>query len=66
MRTVINISLPTKMANFVKKEVKNGKFASTSEFFRQLLREWEDRRIIKELKQSQRDVQRGKVKELKN
>ena len=38
MRNIINISLPREMAVKVEKEVKKGKFASTSENFRHLIR----------------------------
>lgn len=38
MRNIINISLPEEMAKEVEKEVKKGKFASTSEYFRHLIR----------------------------
>ncbi|HEY4520255.1 MAG TPA: ribbon-helix-helix domain-containing protein [Candidatus Paceibacterota bacterium] len=38
MRNIINISLPVDLVKIVKKEVKRGKFASTSEYFRYLLR----------------------------
>ena len=39
MREVINISLPAPMAKAVRAEVKQGQFASVSEFFRHILRE---------------------------
>jgi len=38
MRNIINISLPKELAESVKKEVRKGKFATTSEYFRHLLR----------------------------
>ncbi|HDH31399.1 MAG TPA: ribbon-helix-helix protein, CopG family, partial [Candidatus Wolfebacteria bacterium] len=45
MRNIINISLPDTMAKTVKKEVKKGEFASTSEFFRHLIRLWNTRKL---------------------
>ena len=38
MRNIINISLPPQMAKRVAREVKKGKFASTSEYIRYLIR----------------------------
>ncbi len=63
MRHAINISLPPKIARAVKDEVKAGNYASTSEFFRDILREREDRRLLAELKQSQKEIagRKGKV-----
>jgi putative addiction module CopG family antidote len=66
MRTVINISLPEPMAKEVEKEVKKGKFASKSEFFRNLLRMWEEEKLLKELKQSRQEIAQGKGKVLKS
>lgn len=65
-RKIINISLPAKMAAEVKKEVAKGKFASTSEFFRDLLRKREEARLIAELKESHKDIARGKGKILRS
>ncbi len=60
MRTVINISLPESLAKEVKNEVKEGKFASTSEFFRHILRVWNTNRLARSLKKSQDDWKKGK------
>lgn len=49
MRSIINISLPKEMADEIKQEVKKGRYASTSEFFRTLLREYRRARLAKEL-----------------
>jgi len=47
----------------VKKEVKKGKYASTSEFFRTLLRNYEEEnKLLNELKQSQKEIREGKGK----
>lgn len=63
MRNVVNISLPKKMTEIVEREVKTGKFATKSEFFRTLLRMWEENKLLGELKQSQREIveERGRV-----
>ena len=39
MRTIVNISLPEAVAKEVRREVRAGGYASTSEFFREILRE---------------------------
>jgi putative addiction module CopG family antidote len=38
MRTIVNISLPKEMAEEIKRDVKEGGYASTSEYIRELLR----------------------------
>ncbi len=37
----INISVPPAMADFIEREVESGEFASTSDFFRTLIREYQ-------------------------
>jgi len=66
MRQIINISLPPKMAKAVHKEVKEEGFASVSEFFRYILREWHTNKLAKELKQQTKDFNAGKGIELKS
>lgn len=66
MREVINISLPTSMAKTVKMAVKTGSYASTSEFFRHLLRDWQENRLLKELHESSTEIVSGKGKTLKS
>lgn len=64
MRNIINISLPKEMTKQVEKAVKSGNYASKSEFFRDLLRTWEEDRLLKELRESQREIIAGKGKVL--
>lgn len=66
MRTILNISLPASLATEVKREVKEGKFASTSEFFRHLLRLWNTEKLSRDLKQSEKEFKAGKYKVLKS
>ena len=66
MRNIVNISLPDVMVKIVDREVKKGKFATKSEFFRSLLREREENRILSELKESQREINTGKGKTLRS
>lgn len=52
MRNIINISLPQAMAKRVEKEVKKGKFASTSEYFRHLIRSREAAEKLHKMRES--------------
>ena len=66
MREVINISLPAPMAKTVKKAVKVGEYSSTSEFFRELIRDWQERELLKELNESRLEIAAGRGKVLKS
>ena len=66
MRSIINISLPASLAAQVKKEVKAGHFASTSEFFRHVLRLWNEEKVLREVRQSRKEFAQGKGKVLKS
>ena len=60
MREVINISLPSPMAKTVKIAVKSGSYSSTSEFFRDLLRDWQEGKLLRELNKSRLEIAGGK------
>ena len=66
MRAVINISLPPKMAKTVKQAVDEGNFMSTSEFFRELLRDWQEGKLLRELQGSRREINAGQGKVLRS
>lgn len=66
MREVINISLPSPMARTVKNAVKTGFYSSTSEFFRDLLRDWQDGKLLSELNESRLEMASGKGRVLKS
>lgn len=66
MRNIMTISLPLPLTNVVEKEVKRGNYASKSEFFRYLLRQWMERKLSYELDQSKKELQQGKGKILKS
>mgnify|MGYP001590347255 CR=1 FL=1 len=66
MRAVINISLPAPMAKTVKTAVKRGSYTSTSEFFRDLLRDWQEGKLLGELNESRFEIASGKGKVLKS
>jgi len=54
------------MAREVEKEVKTGKFASKSEFFRSLLRLWEEEKLLRAIRESEREFAQGKGKVLRS
>lgn len=66
MRTIVNISLPGQLASVVEKAVASGKYASKSEFFRNLLRMWLERQLVGELEESRKELNGGRGKLLKS
>jgi len=66
MRNVVNISLPEKMVKVIKKEVKAEGYASVSEFFRYLIREWNTNKLAEDLKKDRLKFEAGKGKVLKS
>lgn len=66
MREIINISLPSPMAKTVKTAVKKNGYVSTSEFFRELLRDWQAGKLLNELNESREEIKNGKGKILKS
>ena len=64
MRNIVNISLPGTLTKEVTRGVKELHFASKSEFFRHLLREWMTGRLVMNVQESQREYQDGKAKKL--
>jgi len=65
MRSVINISLPSQLTKAVENELKNKHFASKSEFFRYLLREWLAGRLAIDLEKGRKEYRTGSAKILK-
>ncbi len=69
MRSILNISLPSVMMKTVKKDVKEGGFASTSEFMRHLIRLWNQKELGCELREDRKKFEAGegiKLKSLKD
>ncbi len=60
MRSIINISLPKEMVKEVEKAVQSRHYASKSEFFRDLIRLWREEELLMELRESQKEITRGK------
>ena len=66
MRNIINISLPDSMVKIIKKDVKRGGFASTSEFIRHLIRLWNTEKLGTELKNDRKFFEADEGIELKS
>ncbi|HLD21111.1 MAG TPA: ribbon-helix-helix domain-containing protein [Patescibacteria group bacterium] len=64
MRTIVNISLPKALTKEVERGIKNLHFASKSEFFRHLVREWLAGNLALELQASRNEYATGKAKKL--
>ena len=62
----MSISLPLPLTYIVEKEVKKGNYASKSEFFRYLIRQWMENRLISEVELSRKEMKEGKGKLLKS
>lgn len=66
MRNIVTISMPAGVKKAIDRNVKEYNYASTSEFIRDSIRAWEDERLIRELRESQKDVVKGKFKLLRS
>jgi Arc/MetJ-type ribon-helix-helix transcriptional regulator len=66
MRHIINISLPAELNQEVEKAIKTGRFATKSEFFRHLLRIWQEDQLLKQIAENRREIAVGKGKVLKS
>ena len=66
MRQIVNISLPKEMVADIKREVKAGKFASTSEFMRHLIRVWNMEKIMQDVEKSRKEIAIGKGRLLRS
>jgi len=66
MREIMNLSLPKPLAQSVNDIVEEGRYASKSEFFRELLRMWLEGKILRELAESRKELAKGKGKMLKS
>lgn len=66
MRTIINISLPKELNETVEAAMKRGKFATKSEFFRAMIRLWEENQLVKEVEQSRKEFAAGLGRRLKS
>jgi Arc/MetJ-type ribon-helix-helix transcriptional regulator len=63
MRQTITISLPRELKRFVDEVIEEGNFSTTSEFFRDLIRE---RQAVAEVWKSAKEIRSGKGKVLRS
>lgn len=66
MRKVLNISLPSNMDVDIKIAIKKYNYGTTSEFFRDLFRQWKETELLKELDLERQKILEGKGKILKS
>ncbi len=66
MRTTLNISMPVSLKQSVDIAVKEGNYASVSEFFRDAVRAWEEEQLYQSVMRSQRDFAEGRFKRLRS
>ena len=66
MRAILNISLPQAMVDDVRDYIAEGRYSTVSEFFRHLLRDWQETRLLHELEESRKEFKEGKFKVLKS
>ncbi len=65
MRSIVNLSLPAETVKMIKREVKKNKYVSVSEFFRALLRDYEEEsKLLTELEKIDKEFDAGKGKTL--
>ncbi len=64
MRSIVTLSLPEEMVREIKREVKRGKFASMSEYFRHVWREQRQAQLARELRKEAKEYDRGLAKKL--
>jgi putative addiction module CopG family antidote len=66
MRNIVTISLPKQLDEQIEKEVESGNFASKSEFVRYLIRLWKEEKLVREIKQAEKEIKAGLVKKFKS
>ncbi len=58
--------MPAEMKKEIDSMVKEGQYASVSEFFRNVYREWKHDRLVDILQKNERDFKAGKYKKFKS
>lgn len=66
MRAILNISVPKKLKEQIELEVKLGGYATKSEFLRDVIRTWQEQKILRDVEQSRKEFREGKGKVLKS
>ena len=58
--------MPVSLKKSVDRAVKEGRYASVSEFFRDAIRAWEDDQLYQSVLQSEKEFAQGKGKKLRS
>ena len=58
--------MPASLKKNVNLAVKEGNYASVSEFFRDAMRAWQEEQLVREIRESQAEIARGEGKILKS
>jgi Arc/MetJ-type ribon-helix-helix transcriptional regulator len=66
MRSIVNISMPPNLKKEVEQIIKEKKYASVSEFFRDAIRTWKENQIYNEIMQSEKEFAKGNGRVLKS
>jgi Arc/MetJ-type ribon-helix-helix transcriptional regulator len=66
MRNILNISVPATLKKEIEHETKTGGYVSVSEFFRAVMRERAENRLIEDIRVSRREIAAGKGKVLRS
>jgi len=66
MRQTMTVSLPSDLLKEVEQGVKQGGFATKSEFIRDLVRSWKEAHFLEELRKMDGDFKKGKGKVLRS
>jgi len=66
MRTTLNISIPSEQRKNVDRMIKEYKYTSVSEFFRDAIRALEENMLIKDIMESEKEFSLGKGKVLRS
>ncbi|MFH1780572.1 MAG: ribbon-helix-helix domain-containing protein [Candidatus Nealsonbacteria bacterium] len=67
MRTIINISLPEQLDQEIERMMRKGRYATKSEFLRELIREkLEEEDILAQIRKSEAEFRAGKGKVLRS
>jgi Arc/MetJ-type ribon-helix-helix transcriptional regulator len=66
MRATLNISMPPNLKRKVDKIIRNNDYASVSEMFRDAVRALEDRKLVEDIMESEKDFASGRFKRLRS
>ena len=66
MRQTMNISVSPKLKKAIEAAVRDGGYASKSEFLRAIFRAWEDHEVLMSVRKSEKEFAQGKGIKLKS